>query len=145
MKTQKESYDKGWQSIRASMAEHREDYRTALADLKIEIAKRDKDNQRFLITLFAILIATLIGISEFRIPDIPSPQSTQITHSPVDSRRLTGDQVRAMSDEEILRWAAEQGEAVMSLSQLGRDEFDAWRERYAGTKDPKVRAIAITQ
>ena len=114
LKAQKASYDKGWQAIRASMAELKTDiakrdtdqakrdadyraslsdlktdmakrdadYHTSLSNLKTDIAQRDKGNQRFLITLFAILIATLIGISEFRLPDTrPAPQPTQLTQT----------------------------------------------------------------
>ncbi|MBC6427846.1 MAG: hypothetical protein GDA55_01175 [Cellvibrionales bacterium] len=62
LKAQKASYDKDWQAIRASMAEHREDHRTALADLKTEIAKNEKDNQRFAVTLFGTLFGLLVTI-----------------------------------------------------------------------------------
>ena len=89
LKAQKASYDKGWETIRANIAELKTamakrdaDYHTSLSNLKTDIAQRDKGNQRFLITLFAILIATLIGISEFRLPDTrPAPQPTQITQT----------------------------------------------------------------
>jgi len=63
-------------------AERDADHRAEIARFNAEAAQRDKDNQKFLITLFGIFIVILIGLDNLTLPNIrstPTPPPIQTT------------------------------------------------------------------